>query len=351
MKKEEEILKTCLQFLADNPLVEKCQFADRKSEIVEKSVDGELLIKLKNGEQVNLALEIKGILKRPLPEHLRILMQENAGKMIVFSEFVNSSIGHDLRRSGINYVDMQGNAYVHIPGSILIDVQGKPRKRTIEMRQTALFQPKGMQLIFVLLKNAESVNYTIRKLQKLAGISYERTATAIQELKSKGYLQPSGKKTFRLIRKRELFEKWIANYGDRLRPNIFMGGYKASPDGLHQLSGLLRTYLQSERYYAIGGPSATELLTNYNRAVVKDLYIDPGEFYKISQKIGIVPARDANIHVFSLFSSEVISEIIIEGFRIVHPLLTYAETLYNTGDREREAAQIVYDQYLRDLIQ
>ena len=310
-----------------------------------------MLIELENGKQVNLALDIKGILKRPLPEHLRILMRENTGNMVVFSEFVNSSIGHDLRRSGINYVDMQGNAYVHIPGSILIDVEGKPRKRTIEMRQTALFQPKGMQLIFVILKNTESLNYSIRKLQKLAGISYERTATAIQELKSKGYLQQSGEKTFRLIRKRELFEKWIANYGDRLRPNIFVGGYKASPDGLHQLSGLLRTYLRSERYYAIRGTSATELLTNYNRAVVKDLYIDPGEFYKITERIGIVPAREANINVFSLFSNEVISEITVEGFRIVHPLLIYAETLYNADDREREAAQMVYDQYLRDLIQ
>lgn len=340
-----------MQFLADNPLVKECQFADRKSEIVEQSVDGELLIELENGKQVNLALEIKGILKRPLPEHLRILMQNNAGKMIVFSEFVNSSIGRDLKRSGINYVDMQGNAYVHIPGSILIDVQGKPRKRTIEKRQTALFQPKGMQLVFVFLKNAESVNYSIRRLQKLAGISYERTATSIHELKSKGYLQQSGKKTLRLVRRRELFEKWIANYGDRLRPNIFIGGYKASPDGLQQLSELLQTYLQSERYYAIGGASATELLTNYNRAAVKDIYINPGEFYKITETIGIVPARDANINVFSLFSNEVISEIIIEGFRIVHPLLTYAETLYNADDREREAAQMVYDQYLRDLIQ
>jgi len=351
MNREKEIVDKCILALNELPLIKKAVFIERIGGFKECGIDGSLKIDLESGSQIKLLVEVKGLLKRPLPEHLQVLMKYKQSSLILFSEYVNSSIARDLKRNGINYVDIQGNVYLYIPNDIFINIRGKSRQKAVETQQTALFQPKGLQLLFVLLTEPDAVNLSVRELQKLAGISFERTATAMRELKEKGYLLQSGRNNYRLIRRHELLEKWIANYGDRLRPNIFIGAYKASPKGKHELSGLLRTYMKSEIYYALGGQSAAELLTNYYRANIMDIFFDLGEFNKISQTVNLIPAKDFNIRVFSLFSDKIVSDIEVDGYMIANPLLIYAEMLYNGGDRERESARILYDKYLQELFE
>lgn len=298
---------------------------------------------------LGFVLEVKPVLKRPLPQHLSALRKQTQRHLLLVSEYVNASIAESLKKEGINFIDCQGNAYIDVPGFIYVDIRGgKPEVRG-EKRHTALFQPKGLQLLFILLADRSAVDQTTRVLRARAGISLERTVSSMKELKEKGLVRKIGKKQYQLRDRNTLFEQWLANYGDRLRPSLVLGSFRMPPSVQSQIPEILtRVSANQPGSHAIGGSLGAHLLTRYYRGHTSEIFIQSESLDEVKHRLRLIPGRDTNVTLLKLFSPEVIYHTERTPYSVAHPLLLYTELLYHGGEREREAARVVHEEFLRE---
>ncbi len=344
---KEHILDECIEQLRHLPLVKGVKQIEKSNVNGERQFDVFLDVDTEM-EHLHFGVEVKSILKRPIPDHLFVLKKKSKVPILLMAEYINASIANDLKRNQIYFIDSLGNAYIHILGSIYTDIQGKKPEKRREKRTTALFQPKGMQLLFILLTDKEAVNDTIRTLAKKANISNDRAFAVMNELKEKGFILETGKRENRLINIKSLLEKWLINYGDRLRPKLFLGAYKVSPVLIDSLEDELNVaFGEQVKTYAFGGSIGADILTDYYRGSSAEIFIKPDILEKVRMTLKLLPARETNLTLFNLFSPKLIYGKVKINYPVVHPLFIYAELLYNGGGREINTAKRIYNEYLK----
>ena len=344
---KEHILDECIEQLRHLPLVKGVKQIEKSNVNGERQFDIFLDVDTEM-EPLHFGVEVKSILKRPIPDHLFVLKKKSKVPILLMAEYINASIANDLKRNQIYFIDSLGNAYIHILGSIYTDIQGRKPDKQKEKRITALFQPKGMQLLFILLTDKEAVNDTIRTLAKKANISNDRAFAVMKELKEKGFILETGKRENQLINIKSLLEKWLVNYGDRLRPKLFLGDYKVSPALIDSLEDELNVaFGEQVKTYAFGGSIGADILTGYYRGSSAEIFIKPDILEEVRTTLKLLPAREANLTLFNLFSPKLIYGKTKINYPVIHPLFIYAELLYNGGGRELDTAKRIYNEYLK----
>jgi len=337
------ILNTCVERLGDFPPVQSVS-----PTIVDDARQVEIII---DNTKIIFRTEIKGILKRPLPHRLFVTRdKKNEKPLLLLAEYVNDSIASDLKKHGINFIDCAGNTFIHVPGKVYLEIQGKTNPRQKERQTSALFQAKGLQLLYILLVKEESLNQTVRRLAKISGISTGRVVQIFKELREKGYILKNNSGQFQFVNAQELFEQWLANYGDRLRPKLVLESFKILPTLVDKIPFELKdTFSDNPAAYAIGGSLGASILTRYYRGHTTEIYVLPDKLHQLKQTLKLMPARETDVTVFNLFSPDVVFESEKTSFSTAHPLLIYAELLHQGGSRERETAKIIYDTFLKQI--
>lgn len=344
---QKNILNNCVEQLRQLPPIKNVKLVQSEKHGHEKGFDALLEVETETSI-VRFGIEVKGMLKRPIPEHL-FLIQDNIDKpFLLMSEYVNTCIANDLKKNHINFIDSQGNTFIHVRGKIYIEIQGKKPRLQRGKQPTALFQPKGLQLLFILLTEKNALNETIRVLHPKAGISFERAVSAMKELKEKRYIQKVGKKQYKFVNKNILLEQWLANYGDRLRPKLVLGTFRIPPSYFEDVhEKLYSTFGQQSESYTIGGSLGADLLTGYYRGYTIEIFIKPELVDHVQKTLKLIPAGDSNVTLLNLFSPQIIYKKKDVPFSLVHPLLIYAELLYQGGGREIDTAKLIFDNYLK----
>jgi hypothetical protein len=346
----EDILRTCMAQLRRLPPVNGVRLirGGRKSSARGgKGIDALLAVRTEAG-QIDFGVQIKNLVRRPIPEHLSITGPQIAKPLLIMTRYVNPSVAESLKERGINFIDTEGNAYINAPRFIYVDIQSRRPSQERQRRPTALFRPKSLQLLYILLTQDEALNDTIRTLQAEAGISFGRTASAMRELAERGYIRKGVDRRFGFADKKALLEQWIASYGERLRPKLVLGEYKMSPSVEDDAPRIVHDTLAAKpQSYALGGSLAAYLLTKYYRGYTTEIFVRPGNADELRQRLRLIPARECNVTLFNLFSPDVIYRTAETPFAVAHPLLVYAELLHQGGGRERETARVIYDTFLR----
>jgi len=346
---EKEIFRKCIDNLQGFKPVRSIKIREDLKTLREKGIDAHIEIEFKN-EHGHFGVEIKSLLKRPLPVYLYQLSRSSDEPLMVMSAYINPSIAADLRSAGIQYIDVAGNAFLQIGDCIHIEVKGKKSGYPVQEVSGSLFQPKLMQLLAIFIIDPAAVNQTVRTLAKRAGLSKDRVSVALRLLKEKGWLIQSGKTEYRLTGKRELFDQWLMNYGERLRPKLILGTYKIPPSiEMHLEEKLSTMFDEQPGSYALTGSLGANRLLHYYRGKTMEIFVLPGMTDSIRKELKLIPSRESNVTLLNLFSSEIIFRQ--DDTAVAHPLFIYAELLYHGGERERETAQMIYDQFLQEVIE
>ncbi|MDP8313455.1 MAG: type IV toxin-antitoxin system AbiEi family antitoxin [Candidatus Celaenobacter antarcticus] len=343
---EKEIIQQCLKNLGEVKSIEKLFFNEFTLENKRKSFDGFLDLKVSN-EKYHFALIVKKIIKRPFPELLKQIVNEMNDKIVIFAEYINSSIAQDLKKQNVMFFDCQGNIFLNIPNKLFIDIQGNSMTKNPSKKINALFQTKGMQLLPLLLNDLLLLNKPIRYLHRIANISFERTATSINNLKSLGFIIKTSQNKFEFSDKKKLFDKWIDNYGERLRPNLLIGTYKISPKmDIQKIAQILKN---STIDFAFGGETGAEILSQYFRAGCIDVFIPEEKTMDVIKHLGLAPSKEYNMCLSNLYSDELLFKDKSFSVPLVLPIMIYAELLFQGNDRAIETAEIIFDKYIKKM--
>lgn len=258
------------------------------------------------------------------------------GDLLLITEYVNPNMAEDLKERQIQFIDTAGNAYINHPPLYIFVKGNKPPKQTKRVQRA--FKPTGLKVIFAFLCDPTLVNAPYRDIEKAAGVALGAIGGVIRELKEKGFLVELEKRNRRLLNKEKLFEKWVTDYAEKLRPQLLIETYKATNPEWFNTADLKF----HEAYW--GGEMAAEKLTHYLKPETKTLYLKGKvtEFLK-AQKLVKDPQGDIELReVFWDFDYK------YKNHGLVPPLLVYADLLATGLDRNIETAKILFDNELAE---
>ncbi|WP_296140062.1 type IV toxin-antitoxin system AbiEi family antitoxin [uncultured Tessaracoccus sp.] len=241
----------------------------------------------------------------------------------------------ELRRERVFHLDLDGNAWIELPGYRLWvegrrqrpgrDATPAPPTRPAREDSNPAYGRAGAKLVFVLLHADEDVaSLPMRRLAELAGISLGATSRAITGLEADGHLTP-GDPVRQLRHRSALAVKWLESFRARLLPSLRTTRFHGpTPDEV-------RAQLETLGLPAvIAGEAVSSRLAQPQTTTI---YL-PGSPAPLVRALGL-RRNDAEPTVI------VRDRFWAEGFLdgpIAPPLLTAAELLSSSDPRLHEAA-------------
>ncbi len=305
----------------------------------QKEIDGKLEFYIEN-QLITLNTEIKGELRaHQLP---RILAQaQEFDPMMVVATRIFPNIKDELRKNHIAYLEANGNIYLKWNGKLVWIETQKPIQTAKETGNRA-FTKTGTKVLFHFLLDENLINRPYREIAKTAGVGLGNMNYIIQGLMETGFLIRLKEDQYKLNNKKELLEKWVRAYLERLKPNLRTGTFRFINEQDYNKWDQLQLK-QGKTFW--GGEAAGDLLTNYLKPGELTLYTNETktDFVK---NYRMVPDENGNIKVYKKFWNEEEEIKPVIGKPIVPPLLAYADLIHHNDRRCVETAQKIYHDFL-----
>lgn len=300
------------------------------------------ILRLKTHDRtVEYRVEIKTTLTDTVVGRIAHQIEDHPGKWLVITRHVPQQLAKKLRDLNIQFIDTVGNAYINDPPTFIFIYGNKPQRPFLPIVEEGLLGRAGLQVVFALICKPELLNATYRDIATNTQVALGTVAGVMKDLTIQGYLIDFNNDQRRFIRRKELFDKWITAYAEKLRPKKLLGRYKATKPDFWQQAEI--THLDAQwggevAAYRLTRYLKPEIVTIYTRKPVNNLILD----LKLRQdKNGDVEIRER----FWKFENPDFDKT------IVPTLLVYADLLATGDTRNIETAKQLYNDYLQRLIE
>jgi hypothetical protein len=332
---QEQIIQKALENLRMHTDIEGVFVPKPKGDL-----DGEIDLDFRTGKE-RFVVEVKREIRNHQLEQLKFWAKTNRQLMLV-AETIFPKVKAALREEGIAYLDVAGNIFLRT-GKHHLWIDGQKAKKTARASVNRAFTAAGLKLIYCLLIDPALANEPQRIMAAKTGLALGNINIIISGLKALKFLVPKNEDTLVLTNKKQLVEKWMIGYEEKLKPKLYMGNFRFLKQDEH--SNWKKLPLKKQETFW-GAEPAGALMTNYLLPGVFTLYTAETQSNLI-KNYQLVPDPKGNIEVYKKYWQ------VGATFNdtIVHPLLAYAD-LMNTGDRRNIAtAQKIYDELLYNRFQ
>jgi len=305
-----------------------------------------------NGGTLDYNYTIKKALNHSRLQHLLAQVRPKTGRsLLLLTDQLSPAMSERLVQAGVQFVDTAGNVFLDSPGGLYILVQGVKPIRPMDAKPERLFQASGLQVLFVLLAQPNATDLNYRELAATSGVSLGTVAVIMKELKQKGFLERKGPNVWSLTQKKKLVDQWVGGYGGRLRSKLLQNRYRASRGDLGRaLLGVKRVLGTREPSWALTGGFAADALTGHFRGERLGIFAKDEVIDDLTKQLQWLPSREGDITLFRLFSpAAILARRPGAKMPIAHPLLVYAELVFQGGERELETARILDQQELKEI--
>lgn len=261
-------------------------------------------------------------------------IQEYLSKeMIIIFEYASKSIKEELRRLGINYLEISGNAYISYD-NIYVFIDTNKRIKLEGTDSNAAFSKTGLKVIHQLLSNKESINYSYRKLGEISGVSIDTVGRVYRELVRDKYFVKVSNRKYKIIDYDRLFKDWVTLFNKTLRPKLKKRSFRFANN--QSLQSLLTVNFKGK----ISGELAAEQLSSYNIAEKANIYVK-GSFVDLAMELGLRPDKDGQITMIEQFWNDNSNN----SERIADLPLVYADLISDPKPRNLETAKLIFNEY------
>lgn len=268
--------------------------------------------------------------------------------LLIVTDQIGNKHADMLMKAGVGFLDMAGNAFLDLPGMYLAVTGRRAQVAPRKPNQGRAFQPSGLKLIFAFLTDPRLssdpadalINEPFRSIKQQTGVSLGSIWWILGDLQDAGYVIEDGKVRL-LVDRKNLLQKWVANYIDRLRPKQTSRRFAApAPDWWRDV--VLKAPNQ-----LWGGEVAAAKMTGFLKPQIATVYAQP-QAHDLILDAGLRSDPDGNVELIHPFWGNWAHAAHQD---CTHPLLVYADLLASDIDRNLEVAQRVYNEYLRDIIE
>ncbi|WP_244956857.1 type IV toxin-antitoxin system AbiEi family antitoxin [Enterovibrio norvegicus] len=321
-KMEQQILSQALDALPEHIEITDIQYQDTDAR--DSGVDATVTLKIA-GETRTFDADIKRIHRKATLD--AFLQAQRQRETLLICNPLSAFLRQYSEEKGINYIDEAGNAHIVQPGFFL-HIEGKKREKTQDTRPT--LSVGIMKCLFALLADDTLLNRPYEVIAEKSGVSLGMVSKTLKYLIDIQAI-PKDKKSRRFLDRSTLIQQWLAAYPQVLRKKLAPFRVKTP---LHWQAMTLK---EGELW---GGEVAAATLTNY---------LEPEEYWlftrdpiqKKMRELEARPSTDGQLLIAAPFWGKSLSVN-----TAAQTLLTVAELLASNDSRNREAAEILNDQYL-----
>lgn len=308
-----------------------------KWEPIIDDIDGEIEFFFHEGN-VRFYVEAKQELRQyQLPQ-----LYEAAAKyqpLMIVGERIFPALKEKLREKKIGYLDGAGNIFMDTARKLIWIDGNKAIEREKEVMLNRAFTKTGLKTVFYLLLFEEAVNLPYRQIAKATNVALGNITNVIDGLDEAGFIIRVDKRRLKLRRKRELLDRWIAGYGETLKPALFQGVYRLRDGGRLVNWKDLPLATAKDKW---GGEPAGDILTGHLVPGELTLYTSDKVFPVA--KWPLIPDREGNIYLYEKFWSDENLDL----QQTVPPILVYADLMLTGEPRCQEIAAIIYKNDLQN---
>lgn len=298
-----------------------------------QQADGKLKVRTKSGERAFFIAVKRTHLSYALADQAVDALGDAKARWILMAPSIGRPLGHYLAERGINYIDLAGNCNLRLSRGYIARIEGR-RAATREPQGRGTSAP-GYQVLFALLAKCELLVEPLRCVAKHAGVSRQTVSAALKRLVADGVMVGDpGKYLWVDGGKRQVLDRWLFGYADRVRPRLLAGSYQttdATPTNLEQRLGRI---LGNNIQWRWGGGAAAYRLTGHYRGPQTVIHLDvmPED---LLVRLGAIADPNGSLTVLGIPGTVALNGATPDT---VHPLLAYSELMCIGSERAREAA-------------
>ena len=181
---------------------------------------------------------------------------------ILFAPYIPRPMGEYLAAAGINFVDEVGNCRLELGTDHVAVIEGRKRAKPNEAGQAT--GPAAIEVTFAFLAEPDLLNAPVREIAERVGIGKTAVAGAIRKLIRQGLI--TANKPRRVLRRKELLDRWLIGYETIVRPRRMVGRYKTMEADPLRLERRIEDLLEdAEIKWGWGGGAAAMRLTGFYR--------------------------------------------------------------------------------------
>jgi hypothetical protein len=336
---------TCLESLPnfqatiqDEPYISREFLADGKLIIQTDNATINYICEIKTGlnhDLVESVTEYFFKLSQRLPDNQRPLLITRGLSSLIVEQFIDRNL---------EFIDVDGSIYLNSPGLYVMVRRSVAKDKDYTSLDITV---ATLQVMYVLLKSPQLMlckdNFE-ETIANLANITTRTVKNSLKKLEELGYIEQQNKR-YKIIDYLRLMERWELGYNETLRGKLLLGNFSSVDKKKFSEIAIELQKNAKELNYLIGGELAASIMTNYLRPIGATLHLkNNSDLIKIAIKMKLKPDKEGNIFFLKCFDND------SEKFdNLAHPLLIHAELLWTGNSRLKETAQLIYDQYIKEI--
>jgi hypothetical protein len=310
---------------------------------------GDAVVELRtDGRRYLFTVEAKTLDRPEVLGPLKARLEQLRHPGLVFAPYVTDALARKCRELDVPFMDDAGNAYLKQPGLLVFITGQKPKGGAYATRPVrGLDTPAALRMVFGLLCRPELLNAPYREIKDATGVALGAIGAIFRNLRRRGYLTMGARHRHRrLVEPVRLFEEWVTNYPIRLRPKLNVLRFRDAV-----APNWWKTIPVRDWHGAWGGEVAADRLTDYLKPTTFTLYIPPGETRKrlrdLVARHRLKADPEGPIEILDQFWNFALDPAMPD---LVPPILTYADLVATLDPRNLEAAKLVRERYIDDLL-
>jgi hypothetical protein len=325
MNKEDKILDTATKNLTDYTGLKVHWKAGKEP------VDAILYLEDKN---IKFYVEVKRELRGHHMEALQQYAKQHRPFMVV-AENIFPTLKKGLRDMGIAYLDVAGNIFYNTKDQY-VWIEGNKIEKGQEEKKNRAFTKAGLRVVFQFLLDEETLNQPYREIAAMAGVALGNIKHVFDGLRELGFILRLDKNRAKLLKKRELLDRWIDGYGTALKPTLHIGNYRFLKEEDDKAWKKLKL---DEEKTVWGSEAAADLITNYLMPLKLDLYTKETKT-ELMKKWRLIPDPAGKVQLYEKFWNNKTDQ------KYAPQVLVYADLILTNDPRCIETAKMIYDKYL-----
>lgn len=314
-----------------------------------------------NGQIVDATLKIEPTGQKLMAEIKKWAQHANLGALIaqvaqlpgqgvLVADYINPRMADKLRQKQVQFIDTAGNAYIN-QKPIYIYVTGNRKQERIfkptKDGAKRAFDPKGLMVTFVFLRNPDLINATYREIADRANVAVGTVGWVINALKAGGFIRNKGaKKERHLVHCKKLLDRWVEAWPEKLKPKYFQAEYIANTTNWWENIDICK-------YGAHwGGEVAAAKYTGYLKPKVATLYIPDNEHTELLRDARLRKGNDEDgnkVLLYRPFWPRKFARLHDKYPKeLVDPVLVYADLIATGDPRNQEVARMIYEQHIAE---
>lgn len=262
--------------------------------------------------------------------------------VIVIADYITPKAKELLKEKRINYLDGAGNIILKLP-NLIIAIDDKKNQPVSEHQKYShrAFTKSGAAVIFQFLQDPNLINAPQRTIAEYSNVSLGTIPKVFDQLEAEGYIAKLNNKERVIKDNKELLDKWVEVFNDKLLPSLHLQNCKYGND--HEIDFYHEAQMHEDTQW--GGEPGAAKLTEYLIPEKISIFTELPK-NELIKRYRLLPDPHGPIVVYKKFWKHTTAQN-----ETVHPIIIYAMLLGDGDSRNIETAQMIYRNFIEPNLQ